>query len=56
VAIYTGDSSTAGSSIDNLNIATLSESSVGDTNGKMTYTTGESNVFINLSTSTKMLP
>jgi flagellin len=53
VAIYTGDSSTAGSSIDNLNIATLSESSVGDTNGKMTYTTGESNVFINLSTSTK---
>ena len=29
VAIYTGDSSLAGSSIDNLNIRTLSESSMG---------------------------
>jgi flagellin len=52
VAIYTGDSSTAGSSIDDLNINTLSESSVGDTDGKMTYNTGQNNVFINLSSST----
>jgi len=53
VAIYTGDSSAAGSSIDELHISTLSESSVGDTDGKMTYSTGKDNVFINLSTSTK---
>jgi flagellin len=52
VAIYTGDSSTAGSSIDNLYISTLSASSVGDTNGVMTYSTGTNNVFINLSSST----
>ena len=49
VAIYTGDSSTAGSSIDNLNIRTLSESSVGDTDGAMSYSSGQTNVFIDLS-------
>jgi flagellin len=48
-AIYTGDSSTEGSSIDDLNIRTLSESSVGDTDGAMAYSNGGSNVFINLS-------
>jgi flagellin len=51
VAIYTGDSSQAGSSSDNLNIRTLSESSVGDTGGKMAYSSGANSVFVNLSTS-----
>ncbi len=49
VAIYTGDSSTEGSSIDDLNIRTLSESSVGDTGGAMAYSNGSNNVFIDLS-------
>ncbi|MGA2350212.1 MAG: flagellin [Terracidiphilus sp.] len=49
VAIYTGDSSMAGSSIDDLNIRTLSESSVGDSGGVMAYSDGANNVFINLS-------
>jgi flagellin len=49
VAIYTGDSSTAGSSLDDLNIHSLSESSVGDTGGAMDYSSGEGNVFIDLS-------
>ncbi|HEY1209790.1 MAG TPA: flagellin [Terracidiphilus sp.] len=49
VAIYTGDSSTAGSSLDNLNIHPLSESSVGDTGGVMSYSNGQSNTFIDLS-------
>jgi flagellin len=49
VAIYTGDSSIAGSSVDDLNIRTLSSSSIGDTNGAMTYSSGASNVFIDLS-------
>jgi flagellin len=49
VSIYTGDSSTAGSSVDNLNIRALSESSVGDTKGAMSYSSGEGNVFIDLS-------
>ena len=49
IAIYTGDSSTAGSSIDDLNIRTLSESGVGDTNGAMSYSSGKDNVFIDLS-------
>jgi flagellin len=53
VAIYTGDSSSAGSSIDSLNIRTLSESSVGDSGGKMAYSSGSNTVFINLSTGTK---
>jgi flagellin len=51
VAIYTGDSSTAGSSLDDLNIRQLSESSVGDTGGAMSYGTGGSQnaVFIDMS-------
>jgi len=52
-AIYTGDSSTTGSSIDELNIHTLSQSSVGDTGGAMSYSNGQNNVFINLSSGTK---
>jgi len=52
-AIYTGDSSTAGASVDNLNIHALSSSNVGDTAGTMSYTNGQSNVFINLSTAAK---
>ena len=51
VAIYTGDSSASGSSVDDLNIRTLSESSVGDTDGKMSYSSGANSVFVNLSTS-----
>jgi len=47
-AIYTGDSSMTGSSIDDLNIRTLSESSVGDTGGAMTYSSGQSSDFIDL--------
>src|SRR3984885_824473 len=35
IAVFTGDSSTAGSSVDDLNIHTLSQSSVGDSNGVM---------------------
>jgi len=49
VAIYTGDSSPLGSSVDNLYIRTLSSSSVGDTGGAMSYSNGQNNVFINLS-------
>jgi len=49
VAIYTGDSSTSGSSIDSLKISKLSSSTVGDTNGHMSYSSGQDNVFINLS-------
>jgi flagellin len=47
-AIYTGDSSTTGSSIDELNIRALSEASVGDTGGAMSYSSGQSSVFIDL--------
>jgi flagellin len=50
-AIYTGDSSTQGSSVDDLNIRTLSSSSVGDTAGVMSYSSGADNVFIDLSNS-----
>jgi flagellin len=49
VAIYTGDSSTEGSSVDDLNIHSLSSSALGDTNGTMSYSNGQSNVFIDLS-------
>ncbi len=53
VAIYTGDSSTEGSTIDALNIRTISQASVGDTNGAMSHGNGNgqngSNVFVNLS-------
>jgi flagellin len=52
-SIYTGDSSTTGSSINTLNIRTLSSSNVGDSDGEMAYSNGESNVFVNLSTSSK---
>jgi flagellin len=48
-SIYTGDSSTTGSSIDNLYIRTLSSSSVGDSGGSITYSSGQNNVFIDLS-------
>jgi flagellin len=47
--IYTGDSSTQGASINQLNIRSLSSSNVGDTNGTMSYSNGQSNVFIDLS-------
>ena len=49
VAIYTGDSSSAGSSVDVLNIRALSSASVGDTNGAMSYSSGAGNVFVDLS-------
>ena len=51
-SIYTGDSSTTGSSIIELNIRALSEESVGDTGGAMSYSSGQNNVFLNLSSST----
>jgi flagellin len=50
--IYTGDSSTTGSSINTLNIRTLSSSNVGDSGGVMAYSNGADNVFLNLSNST----
>ena len=53
IAIYAGDSSTAGASVDDLNIHPLTEASVGDTDGAMAYGTGNgqsgTNVFIDLS-------
>jgi flagellin len=49
VAIYTGDSSTAGSSIDNVYIRTLSSANVGDSNGQISYSNGANNLFIDLS-------
>ena len=49
VAIYTGDSSPTGSSIDELYIRSLSSSGVGDANGTMSYSNGQNNVFIDLS-------
>ena len=49
ISIYTGDSSTAGASIDVLNIHPLSSANLGDTNGTMSYSNGQSNVFIDLS-------
>jgi flagellin len=51
VNIYTGDSSTTGASIDSLNIRSLSSANVGDTDGVMSYSSGQSNVFIDLSKS-----
>lgn len=53
VDIYTGDSSSQGSSIDRLTFSTLSSSSLGDSGGTMNYTNGLTNVFVNLSTATK---
>ena len=49
--IYTGDSSTSGSSINALNIRSLSSSNVGDTGGVMAYTNGANNTFVDLSKS-----
>lgn len=49
VSIYTGDSSTAGASIDQLYIRTLSSSGVGDSGGAMSYSNGQGNVFIDMS-------
>jgi flagellin len=51
--IYTGDSSTQGSSITALNISSLSSSNLGDTNGAMSYSNGTNNVFIDLSSGGK---
>jgi flagellin len=47
--IYTGDSSSQGSSINSLNIRTLSSSNVGDSQGQMSYSNGQNNVFLDLS-------
>jgi flagellin len=47
--IYTGDSSSQGSSIDSLNIRSLSSSNLGDSAGTMSYSSGANNVFIDLS-------
>jgi flagellin len=51
VGIYTGDSSTQGASLNNLNITSLSSSHLGDTGGTMSYTAG-ANVFLDLSNGT----
>ena len=48
-AIYTGDSSSGGSSINQLNIRSLSSANVGDSNGVMSYSNGTNNVFLDLS-------
>jgi flagellin len=50
--IYTGDSTSTGASVDKLTISSLSSANVGDTNGKMAYSSGTS-VFLNLSSSTE---
>ena len=49
IAIYTGDSSSTGSSIDNLYIRPLSSSNVGDSAGAIAYSSGANNVFVDLS-------
>jgi flagellin len=49
--IYTGDSSSQGASIDDLNITSLSSGDVGSTSGAMSYSSGQSD-FINLSSAT----
>jgi len=51
--IYTGDSTSQGSSVDALNIRTLSSSNVGDSSGVMAYSSGTNNVFVDLSTTGK---
>src|ERR1035441_3388707 len=53
ISIYTGDSSAQGSSVAALNIRSLSASSVGDSNGTMSYSNGTNNVFMDLSTNGK---
>jgi flagellin len=49
--IYTGDSSTTGASVNDLNIRSLSSSNLGDSNGTMAYSSGASggSVFVDLS-------
>jgi flagellin len=49
IAIYTGDSSSTGSAIDDLYIRPLSSSNVGDSSGAISYSSGANNVFIDLS-------
>jgi flagellin len=49
IAIYTGDSSTTGSSIDDLYIRPLSSANVGDSDGQISYSSGANNVFMDLS-------
>jgi flagellin len=51
VGVYTGDSSTTGASLDNLSIAGLSSTNVGDSAGTMAYN-GGTNVFLDLSNGT----
>ena len=51
VGIYTGDSTNQGASLDNLNISSLSSTSVGNTAGAMSYNSG-TNVFLDLSNGT----
>ncbi|MGB6742492.1 MAG: flagellin [Terracidiphilus sp.] len=50
-SIYTGDSSSKGSSINSLSIGALSSSSLGQTGGTMAYSAGQS-VFVDLSSAT----
>jgi flagellin len=50
-AIYTGDSSSKGSSINDLSIGALSSSVLGQTGGTMTYSAGSS-LFVDLSSAT----
>ncbi|WP_158748440.1 flagellin [Acidobacterium sp. S8] len=45
VQIFTGDSTTNGSSTDTLNVAALSSNSVGDTGGTVQYTAAGGNVY-----------
>jgi flagellin len=47
--IYTGDASSSGSAINDLNIRSLSSSNLGDSGGVMSYTNGANNTFIDLS-------
>ena len=51
IAIYTGDSSSTGSSIDDLYIRPLSSTNVGDSAGAIAYSSGANNVFLDLSKS-----
>src|SRR5579863_6464621 len=50
VAIYTGDSSTSGASVDSLFFANLSSASLGDSGGTISYGSGQS-VFVDLTAS-----
>jgi flagellin len=49
--IYVGDSSTQGASVNSISISGLSSSNIGDSGGMMSYSSGQNNVFLNLSTS-----